>query len=155
MNKKSVIILACMALALMLAIAGAVYALYSGGGAGGSDKKIKADSAILAAIPSDAAAVMTFQDLGKSIPVLSHFCSGSFWGISRRFAALQRQHSPAPCHCQGGQFPVQGGADSRAGFADSIERAARVPACVAFGDHRKFFGKAFRSRGFHTGQQRI
>ena len=78
MNKKSVIILACIAVALMLAIAGAVYALYSGVGSGGSDKKSKADSELLAAIPSDAAAVMTFQDLGKSMPVLSHFCSGSF-----------------------------------------------------------------------------
>ena len=78
MNKKSVIILACVALALMLAIAGAVYALYSGVGSGSSDKKTKADTALLAAIPSDAAAVMTFQDLGKSMPVLSHFCSGAF-----------------------------------------------------------------------------
>ena len=78
MKKKSVIILACVALALMLAIAGAVYALYYGGGSSSSDKRIKADSAILAAIPSDAAAVMTFQDLGKSMPVLSHFCSGAF-----------------------------------------------------------------------------
>ena len=78
MNKKSVIILACVAVAFMMAIAGAVYALYSGVGSGGSDKRLKADTAILAAIPSDAAAVMTFQDLGKGMPVLSHFCSGPF-----------------------------------------------------------------------------
>ena len=77
MNKKTLIILACVALALLLAIAGAVYALYSGSGSG-SEKKLKADTALLAAIPSDAAAVMTFQDLGKGMPVLSHFCSGAF-----------------------------------------------------------------------------
>ena len=78
MNKKTLIILACTALVLILAIVGAVYALYSGVGSGGSEKKLKADTALLAAIPSDAAAVMTFQDLGKSMPVLSHFCSGAF-----------------------------------------------------------------------------
>ena len=78
MNKKTLIILACAALALILAIAGAVYALYNGAGPGSSEKKIKADTALLAAIPSDAAAVMTFQDLNRSMPVLSHFCSGSF-----------------------------------------------------------------------------
>ena len=78
MNKKTLIILACVALVLILAIAGGVYALYSGVGSGSSDKRTKADTALLAAIPSDAAAVMTFQDLGKSMPVLSHFCSGPF-----------------------------------------------------------------------------
>ena len=78
MNKKTLINLACAALALILAIAGAVYALYNGAGPGSSEKKIKADTALLAAIPSDAAAVMTFQDLNRSMPVLSHFCSGSF-----------------------------------------------------------------------------
>ena len=61
MNKKTLIILACVAVALMLAIAGFIYALYSGSAPDGSDKKLKADSALLAAIPSDAAAVMTFQ----------------------------------------------------------------------------------------------
>ena len=78
MNKKTLIIFACAALALILAIAGAVYALYNGAGPGSSEKRIKADTALLAAIPSDAAAVMTFQDLNRSMPVLSHFCSGSF-----------------------------------------------------------------------------
>ena len=78
MNKKTLIILACIALALIMAIAGAVYALYSGAGSGSSDKKLKADYALLAAIPSDAAAVMTFHDLDKGMPVLSHFCSGAF-----------------------------------------------------------------------------
>ena len=66
------------AVALMLAIAGFIYALYSGSAPDGSDKKLKADSALLAAIPSDAAAVMTFQELSKGMPVLSHFCSGPF-----------------------------------------------------------------------------
>ena len=78
MNKKTLIILICVALALMLAIAGGIYALYSGSGTDSQDKKLKADSALLAAIPSDAAAVMTFQDLAKGMPVLSHFCSGAF-----------------------------------------------------------------------------
>ena len=78
MNKKTLIILACVAVALMLAIAGFIYALYSGSSPDGSDKKLKADSALLAAIPSDAAAVMTFQELSKGMPVLSHFCSGPF-----------------------------------------------------------------------------
>ena len=78
MNKKTLIILACVAVALMLAIVGFIYALYSGSAPDGSDKKLKADSALIAAIPSDAAAVMTFQELSKGMPVLSHFCSGPF-----------------------------------------------------------------------------
>ena len=78
MNKKTLIILISVALALMLAIAGCIYALYSGSATGSLDNKTKVDSALLAAIPSDAAAVMTFQDLAKGMPVLSHFCSGPF-----------------------------------------------------------------------------
>ena len=104
MNKKTLIILACVAVALMLAIAGFIYALYSGSAPDGSDKKLKADSALLAAIPSDAAAVMTFQDLSKGMPVLSHFCSGRVCG---RLSPLQRKLGSAAGGIQGGQRLVQ------------------------------------------------
>ena len=67
MNKKTLIILACVALVLILAIAGGVYALYSGVGSGSSDKRTKADTALLAAIPSDAAAVMTLDPISSKV----------------------------------------------------------------------------------------
>lgn len=83
MNRKSILILAGAVLLILALIGVAVHALYSGVPEGDDAAGHAGNSELLAAVPSDAAAVFSFSDIRKGVNFLSD-PSGMFSGIFSR-----------------------------------------------------------------------
>lgn len=71
MNRKSILILICAVVLVMALIGGAVHFLYSGVESAGDEESSSRHSALLGAVPSDAAAVFCFTDVRKGVNFLS------------------------------------------------------------------------------------